>query len=122
MLRQCTALFLLAAFMASTFSRAIIVADFYANQDYIARTLCVNRNNPAMHCAGRCQLCKRLNNDTRQDQNNPERRAEIKEVLFLGSSAFLLKAPHLTEINLPYGAAADRDPVDRATAIDHPPA
>ncbi len=29
--------------MASTFSKAVIVADFYANQDYIAKNLCENR-------------------------------------------------------------------------------
>ena len=108
--------------MASTFSKAIIVADFYANQDYIARTLCVNRNKPTMHCGGRCQLCKRLNNDTKQDQNNSERRPESKEVLFLESAAVGLKAPHITEIDLPYGLVADRGPVDRPAVIDHPPA
>ncbi|HWB92173.1 MAG TPA: hypothetical protein VG605_09980 [Puia sp.] len=122
MLKQCTALFLLAAFMASTFSKAIIVADFYANQDYIARTLCVNRNNPIIHCGGRCQLCKRLKNDARQDQKYPERRADNKEVLFVESTAPGLQDPVITEITLPYGLIADRSPVDQPANIDHPPA
>ena len=87
--------------MASTFSKAIIVADFYANRDYIARTLCVNRNNPIIHCGGRCQPCKRLNNDARQDQKNPDRRAENKEVLFLEQASIVLNAPAVTEVNVP---------------------
>lgn len=122
MLRQCTALFLLVAFMASTFSKAIIVADFYANQDYIAKNLCVNRRNPTIHCGGRCQLCKRLNNEAKQDQNNPERRVDDKEILFMGSAAVGLDAPAIAGITLPYGVVADRAPVDRPTVIDHPPA
>ena len=83
MLKQCTALFLLLAFMASSFSKAVIIADFYANQDQIARTSCENKGNPLMHCCGRCQLRKRLAREANQDQNNPERRVDNKEVLFV---------------------------------------
>jgi len=122
MLRQCTAFFLLLAFLASTFSKAVIVADFYANQDYIAKTLCENKGNPAMHCCGRCQLKKRLAKDANQDQNNPERRAENKEVLFMESAAAWLKTPHITEISVPYGVLPDLSPIDRPSTIDHPPA
>jgi hypothetical protein len=122
MLKQCIAFILLLAFMASTFSRAVIVADFYANQDYIAKNLCENRGNPNMHCCGRCILRKRLKKDANQEQNNPERRAGNKETLFVEGDMAKLNPPVLSETTLPYGALIAGAPVDRIATIDHPPA
>ena len=122
MLRQCTALFLLLAFMASSFSKAVIVADFYANQDTIAKNLCENKGNPKMHCCGRCQLRKRLAKDANQEQNNPERRLDNKDSLFVSNNTTGLNVPLLSETTLPYGALIAGLPVDRYAIIDHPPA
>ena len=122
MLRQCIAFILLLAFMASTFSKAVIVADFYANQDYIAKNLCENRGNPKMHCCGRCLLRKRLNKDANQEQNNPERRVDNKEVLFVEENFAKLNAPLFSESTLLYGALVVTIPADRFATIDHPPA
>lgn len=122
MFRQCTAFILLLAFMASSFSKAVIVADFYANQDYIAKNLCENRGNPKLHCCGRCLLRKRLARDANQEQNNPERRADNKEVLFVDNELVKLEVPVLTETTLPYGLLIAGAPVDRYAPIDHPPA
>ncbi|HEX3934291.1 MAG TPA: hypothetical protein VHW43_06400 [Puia sp.] len=122
MVRQCTALFLLLAFMASSFSKAVIVADFYANQDYIAKNLCENRGNLKMHCCGRCQLRKRLAKDANQEQNNPERRPDNKDVLFVSDKAVRLATPTISETTLPYGALVVLGPVDQYAPIDHPPA
>lgn len=123
MLRKYTAILLLLAFMASTFSKAVIVADFYANQDYIAKNLCENRGKPMMHCCGRCQLRKRLNREADQDKNNPEQRSENKlEVLFLDRTADLPAPPVLASVTLPYSPFVGGQPVDRAADIFHPPA
>lgn len=108
--------------MASSFSKAVIVADFYANQDYIAKNLCENRGNPKMHCCGRCILRKRLARDANQEQNNPERRADNKEVLFVEEEMAKLDMPVVSETLLPYGTLIAGAPVDRYATIDHPPA
>lgn len=123
MLRQCIAFFLLLAFLASTFSKAFIVVDFYANQDYIAKTLCENRDKPMMHCCGRCQLRKRLVHEDNQDKSNPERRAENKQEVFFCDDH--VKAPVVpiplcsSQSYKPYLSAS---PIDRAAGIFHPPA
>jgi hypothetical protein len=122
MLRQCTAFFLLLAFVASSFSKAVIVADFYANQESIAKNLCENKGNTKMHCCGRCQLRKRLAKDANQEQSNPERRVDNKETLFVSDDAMGLTAPVLSESKLPYGALIAGVPVDCCAAIEHPPA
>lgn len=122
MLKQCSVTLLLLAFIATTFSRAVIVADFYANQDYIAKNLCENRGKPMMHCCGKCQLRKRLAHEDNQDKNNPERRMENRnEVLFVEEQSAFLSAPFRVAGILPYSLLPAETPVDRAAAIFHPP-
>jgi hypothetical protein len=38
----------------------IVYLEYALNKEYIASTLCVNKNKPAMHCSGKCQLKKQL--------------------------------------------------------------
>lgn len=123
MLRNGIVLLLLLAFMASTFSKGLIVVHFYVNQDYIAKNLCENRNKPMMHCCGRCQLRKRLAHEENQDKNNPERRAEnSNEVLFLEEDVRMPEKPLFSSTQIPYRPLAAKAPIDRTRDIFHPPA
>lgn len=122
MLKKCTALVLLLAFVAMTFSKAVIVVDFYANRDYIAKNLCENRDKPMMHCCGRCLLRKRLAAQDSQDKNNPDRKPENRnEVLFFQEINGALSIPVTASVNIPYRIARPGTPVDRASAFFHPP-
>jgi len=49
--------------LAATFSQGLIILSYRLNRQYIASTLCINRNNPAAHCNGHCYLKKQLTND-----------------------------------------------------------
>jgi hypothetical protein len=53
--------------LAATFSQGILIAAFNMNQQFIATTLCENRNHPEIHCNGHCFLNKQLNNQQKQD-------------------------------------------------------
>jgi hypothetical protein len=33
---------------------------YHINNEYISQQLCINRNNPQLHCNGRCYLSKQL--------------------------------------------------------------
>jgi len=72
------ALISLLAFLAMTFSQAVILTSFMVNRAYIAKNLCENRSRPIMHCGGKCCLAKKLRNEQKKDQENPERRSESK--------------------------------------------
>jgi len=122
MLKQCSAFILLLAFMASSFSKAVIIADFYANQDYIAKNLCENKDKPMMNCCGKCMLRKRLHKEANQDQNDPERRADNKEVMYFDQASAALDAPVVSVVDLPYSSFSPAAPVDQPATIDHPPA
>ena len=49
--------------VAATFSNWCIIFSFNINQKFIAKELCVNKENPAMHCNGHCYLSKQLANE-----------------------------------------------------------
>jgi len=45
--------------------------EYQINKKYIAENLCVNRNNPQMHCAGKCYLKKQIKK-TEERENQPK--------------------------------------------------
>ena len=120
--KQCAAVFLLLALLMQTFSKVVIVVDFYANQETIARTLCENRDKPMMHCCGRCQLRKRLAKEDNQDKNSPERKSDNRnEVLFCEKNTQTFIAPFRDAGRASYPSFASGGPVDRSLSFFHPP-
>lgn len=87
MLRYLTAIFLLATFLAQTFSKAVIVFDYYANTSAFAQA-CENKATPMMHCNGKCQMMKKLKEEEKKDQQAPERRGENKNEVVSSASHF----------------------------------
>src|SRR5450631_2887674 len=77
MLKQLTAALLILAFTASTFCRTVIVLDYYANAAAYAK-VCINKAKLAMHCNGKCQMMKKLEQQEKNDQDNLERKSENK--------------------------------------------
>jgi hypothetical protein len=122
MLKQCAALLLLLAFTAMTFSKAVIVVDFYVHQDNIAKYLCENRDKPMMHCCGRCQLRKRLAAQDAQDKNSPDRRSDTgNEVLFCEQTPAAMPPPARALDERVYAALSPKAPTDRPSTHFHPP-
>ena len=61
-------IFLILTIFLQTFSTYIIEADFFLNQSFIAKTLCVNKAKPETGCNGKCYLKKKLNEEQEQQQ------------------------------------------------------
>jgi hypothetical protein len=64
-----------------------IVAWFEINQDYIASTLCENRNKPELVCCGKCVLTKQLKNvddaEQKGQKNIPSKEERTASVSFV---------------------------------------
>lgn len=110
-------------FFAQTFSNAIIMADYYVNTKVFAQN-CENKDKPWMHCNGKCQVRKKIQQEDRKDQENPERRAENKNELVLSSKSFFANAANVAQL----ASSAKKitplsigSPVYRHTDIFHPP-
>jgi hypothetical protein len=110
------------AMMLQCFSKMIVVAEFYANRDYIARNLCVNRFNTAVHCAGRCQLDKRILQEEKSSGDKELRQESRNEVLSSKSFFASAAAPVPVIVDRVYPIAQVSHPVDRPLSIFHPPA
>lgn len=109
------------AMMLQCFSKMIVVAEFYANRDYIARNLCVNRLNTAVHCAGRCQLDKRILQEEKSSGDKELRQESRNEVLSSRSFFAVAVAPVTVFIERAYPVTDAPRPVDRSLSIFHPP-
>jgi len=81
------AFLLLLAFFAHTFSKLLLVADYFANTEVYAKN-CENKARPKIKCHGRCQMNKALGKQQKQDQENPCKRAVFENELLLYSKSY----------------------------------
>lgn len=72
---------LLGIFMLHSFSKGIIYLDYQLHKDYIASTLCENKDKPEMHCDGQCHLKKQLEEDDEKDQSPVNSVKQVNEIL-----------------------------------------
>jgi hypothetical protein len=121
MFRQITAIFLLIAFAAQIFSKAAVVLDYYANTASYSKN-CENKSKPILHCNGKCQMMKKLQEEEKKDQQNPERKVENKNEVASSKSFFangLFKKPIITHSYTAYFNTSF--PIGITADIFHPP-
>jgi len=120
MFRPLTASLFLMAFVIQMFSGQLIVLDYYANTTAFAKN-CINKARPKMHCNGKCQMMKKLQQQENKDQQTPGHRSENKaQVLSSRSSFCSIQVPIVIEQKIFFYIIAG-DPVDRTLAVFHPP-
>jgi len=87
MFRHIVIIFLLLGFAAQIFNRSVIVLDYYTNTASFAKN-CENKARPLMHCNGKCQMMKKLKEEEKKDQQNPDRKGDNKDQLVYFSLSF----------------------------------
>lgn len=69
--------------MLQSFSIVWVVLSFKINQTYIARVLCINRNQPELSCNGKCILAQRIQaNEGAEKESIPQHVKDQKEILY----------------------------------------
>ena len=61
----------------------IPVIDYLINKDYIAKTLCINKDKPKSCCKGKCHMVKQLqktSKNTDTDPKNTSSRVQLKDL------------------------------------------
>ena len=99
LLKKLFAIFALVGIMLQTFSQVVIVADYYAHKDYIAKTLCENRDKPMMHCDGKCCLKKKLAKQAKEQAPSP-RNQKSNQVLNLFYIDTKIGIKHFTPVSI----------------------
>ena len=88
-MKKIVAILALIGILLQTFSQVVIVAEYYANKDYIAKNLCENRNKPKMHCDGKCCLKKKLAKEGKEQAPSPNnQKSEQAVTLFYNDTRF----------------------------------
>jgi hypothetical protein len=90
-LKFIVATILLLSFAAQTFTKDLIILDYYTNTAAYEKD-CVNKDKPMMHCCGRCQLKKRLQQEENNEKQNAEERSANKNQT-LSSRSFFATVP-----------------------------
>lgn len=112
-------LFILLIFLCETFDQNFITFVFYANQTSIAKNLCENHDKPQMHCNGKCQLQKKLN---QQNNKTPERKTESRNETLSSKSFFASVEPViLIPFKKRYFSKHTDQPQDQSSSFFHPP-
>ncbi len=77
-----------------------------------------------MQCQGRCQMKKKLQQEEKKDQENPERKAENKNELLIFSKSFFASIALPVKYVLSktkYSSQSGGNSIDRSSDIFHPP-
>lgn len=65
-MKRVAAILLLLAFTTQLLSKLSLMTWYQLNKQYIAKTYCVNKAKPQMHCNGQCHLQKQLKKQDEQ--------------------------------------------------------
>ena len=66
--------------------------NYYTNTAAYAKN-CINKARPKLHCNGKCQMMKKMQQEEKKDQQNPERKAENKAEVLSSKSYFHTNIP-----------------------------
>lgn len=118
------AILLLLIILVQSTSQIWILVTFYANREYIASNLCINRFNPESSCQGACQLRKQLDKDGEQN-NKLKHDISFPVVLLYMLEAYDIELPAFySEIDIKsYHLRLYQDPLAEGYygSVFHPP-
>ena len=63
--------------------KLLVLAWYQVNKTYIAQKLCENRNKPKMHCNGKCQLRKKMQQLDQESPSNSSVPVKIDKIAIL---------------------------------------
>ncbi len=119
-MKKLAAAILLISFMCGVFCKTAIVLDYYSNTAAFAKN-CINKNKPALHCNGKCQMMKKLRQEEKKDDTNPERKTDGKNEVLSSKSFFTASIlPGQTVRNISSVIVIEK-PVDRSYTLLRPP-
>lgn len=82
-LKNIVSILLALLILLQSFSKVWIFISFKIDQDYIAKTLCINRDKPEMLCSGKCVLKQRIKAEEENERKEiPQKCKAQKEVFY----------------------------------------
>ena len=119
-LKKLIAVILTLGIIANSFSYLVISSAYQINKTYISSVYCTNKNNPQLHCEGKCFLdikLKELEQKNKKAEEHLKRVIEtvslpVKELEFATVEVELLQSQPTYLL---------QHPIDKVSSIFHPP-
>lgn len=116
------AVFFILSFFTHQFGKLSIVADYYTNTSQYAKN-CINKSRPKLHCNGKCQMMKKIQEEEKKEKEDAEKKNENKK------DAPIYFEQYEVEAKLHSGLKGKNKfqyfnssiPIDRSCQIFHPP-
>jgi hypothetical protein len=83
LMKRLLCIFLLFVVLFQTTNRLWIIVSFYAQREYIAKNICVNRYKEVATCGGNCFLSKQIKENESREERFPDLRQKEVHVFFI---------------------------------------
>lgn len=121
MLRKFASILLLLSFLVQTFRGSFIMLEYYTNTAAFAKN-CINKSKPALHCKGKCQMVKKIQEEEKKESNLPQRKSENKIEVFTAHTGLFYVEPPVADFTTPVMAYHKRYALkDMSFDFFHPP-
>lgn len=121
-MKKLATLFLLCLFVFQSTNSFWIVASFYANQDYIAENICINRFDKIPVCKGKCFLSEQLKQSEKKEQKVPNVKDKETQLYFHTIAvAFIARKKPVEVTQLPSVGSSTTITQPFFYSIFHPP-
>jgi len=106
--------------LSANLSGLFVYLGFEANQSYIAKELCENKDKPQLHCEGKCFLKKKLKQaqEKEQKQERQSQKLQIQDAVVSTPLTFKQYAFAETALHIPFSTGM---PKNIKNSIFHPP-
>jgi hypothetical protein len=112
---------LLVILLTQTFSRSLALADYMVNLEAYKKA-CINKASPKLHCNGKCQILKKVNQQEADTEKNTTVPTFNQFELALSSKSFFPKIQLVTEeVRINFYTYQSEITPDYVDAIFHPP-
>jgi hypothetical protein len=120
MLQKLTAYLLILSILAAGFSRYVIYAGFALNKQYIANTLCENKDKPKLQCHGKCYLMKKVKQAEEKEKQEERSNQKGKYQEAFLNTASQLTIPIIEAVNN-FSTLLPEATIKKSFSIFHPP-
>ena len=116
------AVFFNLSFFTHQIGKLMILADYYANTSQYAKN-CINKSRPKLHCNGKCQMMKKIQEEEKKEKEDAEKKNENKKDAPIYFEQYIVKVNYLSESinNKKFISINSSKPTSRTYRIFHPP-
>ena len=118
--QKAAACILIIVFVGQAFNQNLYYLDYVLKKaEYTNK--CVNKSRPWMHCNGKCQMMKKLEEQEKKEHGQPPELRCASNCEVLPTEQYIFEPYYCKLNNIHFPLFHQGYPIDRTAAIFHPP-